>query len=83
MKLQNENREKVEALNQYRRRTQLTQLKEFLNIQSQAKKDREMHQRAAEMDSDHSVFPFNLTTLEGPRLAQAFGQSHLPESLGF
>jgi len=80
MKLQNENRAKVESLNQHKRRTQLTQLKEFLHNQTQTKKDQEMHQRAAEKDSDHSVFTFNFTTLEGPWLAQAFNRSNFLKS---
>ena len=56
MKLQNENRAKVESLNQRKRRTQLIQLREFLNNQTQNKKDQELRERAAEKDSDNNVW---------------------------
>jgi hypothetical protein len=80
MKLQNENRAKVESLNQHKRRAQLTQLRDFLHNQTQTKKDQELHQRAVEKDSDHNVFHFSsLTFLEGRRLAQACHRSNLPK----
>ena len=56
MKLQNENRAKVESLNQRKRRTQLIQLREFLNNQTQNKKDQELRERAAEKESDNNVW---------------------------